>query len=264
MAATVSRRNTIRQGRDESPVDKKCPFWKSMFCEFIGTFFLTFVSAGAMVVASITGELNHIDKILPAGMLVAAMIWSLGAISGAHFNPAVTLAFALRKAFPWRDVPGYWLAQLVASIAAAAALLTLFGQEAHLGATTPRSGDVQSLVMEIIWTYLLIAVILGTAQQHKIVGANAAMAVGMTIILCGLVGGPISGASMNPARSFGPALLGGTMTSYWIYVVGPVIGAGLAVFVTTLLHGSVDGDEEVTALGEEGDNRHKEHDRRQV
>lgn len=259
MSATLNKKKAQETARREAPAEKNCPFWKSMIVEFIGTFFLTLVSAAPIMIAQMTGEVQLIDKVVPAGMLVAAMIYSVGAMSGAHFNPAVTFAFVIRGAFPLRDVPGYWGSQILGSIAAAVVLLSMFGSVAHLGANTPKHGDIQSFVFEIIWTYLLVTVILGTAQQHKSTGPNAALAVGMTIALCGLVGGPISGASMNPARSFGPALFGGAMPTYWIYLAGPLLGAGLAALVTTLLRGPVDGDEERTALGEEGDVRHQAH-----
>ena len=168
-----------------------------------------------------------------------AMIYTIGNVSGAHLNPAVTLAFSLRRDFPWRRVVAYWGAQLIGSMLAALFLLVVFGAKAHLGATmpNPRTGDGAALVTEIALTTLLVTVTLGTAHNERLVGHNAALAVGGTIALAGLFAGPVSGASMNPARSFGPALFGGTFGSYWIYLVGPAVGALIAVGMAWILRG---------------------------
>src|SRR5207244_3510510 len=138
------------------------------------------------------------------GLVVAALIFSIGDVSGAHFNPAVTLAFALRRVFRWRYVPVYWMAQVAGACTAAAVLRALFGLVGDLGMTLPRSGgDDQALVMEVILSGLLVFVVVNTATRHSLIGNDTALAVGATIALCGLFGGPVSGASMNPARSLG-------------------------------------------------------------
>jgi MIP family channel proteins len=222
-----------------------------MLAEAFGAFLLTFVSAAPIVVAALTGELQNIDKVAPSGMVVAALIYTLGNVSGAHFNPAVTFAFALRRVFPWLYVPLYWAAQLVGAAAAGAAVFAMFGSTAHVGANMPHIGIAQSLAMEVLFSMLLVVVILGTANQHRIVGANAALAVGLTISLCGLVGGPVSGASMNPARSLGPALFGDGISVVWIYIVGPLLGAALGVLITWLIQGTPAEEEAEAAAGKD-------------
>ena len=161
------------------------------------------------------------------GLTVMGIILSTGAISGAHLNPAVSLAFALRGDFPWKRVPGYIVLQLVGATLACLFLFAVFGNVEHLGATLPGPGytDWQALLMEIVLTFGLVNVILGTASAAQNVGAIAALGVGGYIALAGLWAAPVSGASMNPVRSFGPALVSGDWTSYWVYVVGPVVGA---------------------------------------
>ena len=218
-------------------------WWRRLFAELLGTFLLTLVAAGADVIGAATGEpADRFGRYVAPALLVMAMIYTIGNVSGAHLNPAVTLAFSLRRDFPWRRVLGYWGAQLAGSLLAALFLLVIFGDKgdkAHLGATmpNPRTGDGAALAMEIVLTALLVTVILGTAHNQRLVGHNAAFAVGGTIALAGLFAGPVSGASMNPARSFGPALLGGAFGSYWIYLVGPVIGALIAAGLAWVLRG---------------------------
>jgi len=214
------------------------PNWKCWAAEFIGTLLLTFVATLPVVIGASSAEITHADKVVSPGLLVMVMIYVLGNLSGAHFNPAVTLAFAVRRSFPWREVLPYWIAQLGGALLASSLVLTVFGDAMHLGATTPAGGaTLPALVTEIITTTMLVMVILGTSTKHKVAGHNAAIAVGATISFCGMIGSPVSGASMNPARSFGPALLGGTMSSYWIYVVGPICGAMIATGLFTLLQG---------------------------
>jgi len=211
---------------------------RRLLAELLGTFALTFVAAGGPVIVAATGATVGLPALVVApALLVMAMIYSVGNLSGAHFNPAVTLAFTLRKDFPWRRVPGYWLAQVVGAVGAALVLRALFGPVGHLGATLPHHGWLAALVMEIVLTFFLLTVILATATNHKIVGHNAALAVAGTISLDGLFAAPISGASMNPARSFGPALVGGEMSTYWIYLAGPLGGALIAVAMAWLLRG---------------------------
>jgi aquaporin Z len=223
---------------------------RRLLAELLGTFALTLVAAGGEVIATISGgAVSPAARVVAPGLLVMAMIYTLGSQSGAHFNPVVTLAFTLRRDFPWGRVPGYWGAQLVGAVLAALLLRLLFGLVGHLGATLPHHGTIQALVMEVMLTFLLITVILGTATNHRLTGPNAAIAVGGTIVLAGLFAGPISGASMNPARSFGPFLVSGQLADAWIYVVGPIAGALLAVIVAWLLRGGTTKEAVETAKG---------------
>ncbi|HZS92867.1 MAG TPA: aquaporin, partial [Chloroflexota bacterium] len=176
--------------------------------ELVGAFALTFVAAGADVISRVSGnEVSNDARAIAPGLLVGAFIYAMGDVSGAHFNPAVTAAFALRGVFRLWRVPLYWVAQMLGAVGAALLLRQLFGDVASLGATQAHHGVSAALVMEIVLSWLLITVILGTATRHQLVGPNAAIAVGATIALCGLFALPISGASMNPARSLGPMIV---------------------------------------------------------
>jgi len=165
------------------------------------------------------------------------MIYATGHISGAHLNPAVTLAFALTRHFPMPRVPVYWLAQLLGATGAALVLRALFGDVAHLGTTLPAGSDGQSFGLEIVLTFFLMFVIMAVATDDRAVGQAAALAIGGTVLLDAMFGGPISGASMNPARSFGPALASGTWGHLWLYILGPIIGAVLGAFIYELVRG---------------------------
>jgi len=229
-------------------------WWRRLFAELVGTFLLTLVAAGADVIGAATGRpADSLARYVAPALLVMAMIYTIGNVSGAHLNPVVTLAFSLRSDFPWRRVLGYWGAQMAGSLLAALFLLVVFGDRAHLGATipNPRTGDGAALVLEIVLTALLVTVILGTAHNQRLVGHNAAFAVAGTIALAGLFAGPVSGASMNPARSFGPALLGGAFGSYWIYLIGPFIGGLLAAGMAWILRGSHSPAAVAAATGDE-------------
>jgi aquaporin Z len=229
---------------------------RRLSAEVVGTFALTLVAAGGDVVNAVSGgEVSFVARMIAPGLLVMAFIYAVGDVSGAHFNPAVTLAFAVRRAFPWVRVPGYIVSQLVGATLAALLLYGLFGGAGHVGATVPHHGWVSSLVMEIVLTFLLLIVILGTATRHSLIGSDAAVAVGATIALCGLFAGPVSGASMNPARSFGPALVGGKMADYWIYLAGPVAGASLALAFVCVLHDHKKQGEEKAASGHTDDGK---------
>jgi aquaporin Z len=220
--------------------DDKRPFLalRRLLAEVLGTFLLTLVAAGGDVIAAVSnGAVSQNARVVAPALLVMAMIYTVGNLSGAHFNPVVSLAFAIRRDFPWHRVPSYWLAQLIGAILAALLLRSLFGLAGHLGETLPHHGALISLIMEIVLTFTLLTVILGTATNHKLVGHNAALAVGGTIALTGLFAAPISGASMNPARSLGPFLVAGQLTDAWIYIVGPLVGGLLAVGVAWLLRG---------------------------
>ncbi len=237
----------LEQKPEEEPSNAR-----SLFAEFFGTAALTTVAAGGEVIASISaGEVSHDARAIAPGLLVMALIYAIGDVSGAHVNPAVTLAFALRRDFPWRKVPAYWIVQIAGAVSAAWLLRTLFGPIAQLGANRPRHGVGVSLVMEILLSWLLITVILGTATRNRLIGPNAAIAVGGTIALCGLFAAPISGASMNPARSLGPALVSGATGHLWIYIIGPVAGSILAVIGTWIMHGGRKPKERDAATGDE-------------
>jgi aquaporin Z len=177
--------------------------------------------------------------VVAPGLMVLAIILFMGAVSGAHLNPGVSLAFAVRGDFPWKRVPGYIIMQLLGATLACLFLLAVFGNVEHLGATLPGPGyhDWQALLMEIAVTAVLLSVILGTASAAQNVGALGALAVGGYIALAGLWSAPVSGTSMNPARSFGPALVSGDWTAYWVYVVGPLVGAAIAVGCAIILRG---------------------------
>lgn len=214
--------------------------WRRLFAELLGTFLLTLVAAGPDTISAATHHtISQPAAVIAPGLLVMSWIYTMGDVSGAHLNPVVTLAFAIRDDFPWKRVPGYMLSQFVGAIGAALLLRALFGDVGHLGATRPAPGlsPVVPLVMEIVLTCLLVTVILGTAHDTRLVGHNAALAVGATIALAGLFSSPVSGASMNPARSLGPALVGADMSTLWIYLVGPLLGALLATAIAWALHG---------------------------
>lgn len=212
--------------------------WRRLFSELLGTFFLVLVAAGGSILHG-QGQISLEAAVVAPGLMVMAIILFMGAVSGAHLNPVVSLAFALRRDFPWKRVPGYVVVQLTGAALACLFLEAVFGNIHHLGATLPGPGYApwQALLMEIVLTGGLVSVILGTASAAQNVGAIAALGVGGYIALAGLWSAPVSGASMNPARSFGPALVSGDFTSYWVYVVGPLVGALLAVGCAFVLRG---------------------------
>jgi aquaporin Z len=212
--------------------------YRRLFSELLGTFMLVLVAAGGGLLHA-KGEISLAAAVVAPGLMVMAIILFMGAVSGAHLNPAVSLAFAGRGDFPWRRVPGYIIVQLLGATLACLFLLAVFGNVEHLGATLPGPGyhDWQALLMEIALTAVLVSVILGTASAAQNVGAIGALGVGGYIALAGLWSAPVSGTSMNPARSFGPALVSGDWTSYWVYVVGPLFGAAIAVGCAWILRG---------------------------
>jgi aquaporin Z len=213
---------------------------RRLFSEFLGTFLLVVVGAGGAVVgAASDGQIERAAAVTAPGLMVMAMILFMGAVSGAHLNPAVTLSFTLRGDFPWRRVPGYVVAQLAGACAAVLLLRITFGDIGGLGATVPGSGfsDLQAMTIELLLTFGLLSTILGTASSAQNVGPLSALAVGAYIVLAGLWASPVSGASMNPARSFGPELVSGDFDSYWVYLAGPLLGGALAVLVAVLLRG---------------------------
>jgi aquaporin Z len=217
--------------------------WRRLFSELLGTFFLVLVGAGGGVVnAASHGAIPLAVRVAAPGLMVLGIILFMGAIGGAHLNPAVSLSFAARGDFPWRRVPGYIVMQLLGSTLACLLLWAIFGKIAQLGATEPGAGftAMQAMWIEMILTVGLVSVILGTASAAQNVGPMSAIAVGAYIILAGFWAAPVSGASMNPARSFGPDLATGDFSNYWVYIVGPIVGGLIAVGFAFVLRGRSD------------------------
>ena len=194
--------------------------------EFVGTFLLVFAGPGAVVIDGVSGGgVGSLGIGLSFGLAVMAAIYAVGHISGTHINPAVTVAFALSRHFPWTQVPAYLIAQLLGATAASAALLGLFGGVSNLGATVPSDSPFQALGLEVILTLLLMFVVSAVATDARAVGQAAAIAIGGYVALAATFSGPITGASMNPA------LLSGTWTNHWVYWVGPLAGAVLGALL---------------------------------
>ena len=215
--------------------------WRRLFSELFGTFLLVVVAVGGgMVNARFGGNaVPAAARAVAPALMVMAIILFMGAVSGAHLNPAVTIAFLLRGNFPWRRVPSYIVAQLAGAVLATLTLLGLVGSHGSAGLTLPGPGvsTGTALLWEVLLTTGLVSVVLGTASGAQQLGPVAAFGVGTYIALAGLVGGPMSGASMNPARSLGPALVLGNWTAWWAYLFGPVIGAVIAVPIAYILRG---------------------------
>jgi aquaporin Z len=229
--------------------------WRRIFSELLGTFLLVLAGAGGGVVNAAThGSIGRAAAVTAPALTVLAVILFMGAVSGAHLNPAVTLAFAARRDFPWRRVPGYLLAQLIGATLACLLLWAMFGKVGMLGATEPGPGfsNVQAMFMELVLTAGLVSVILGTASRAQNVGALSAIAVAGYIALAGLWSSPVSGASMNPARSFGPDLAIADFSHYWVYLAGPLAGALIAVFLAWVLRGRADTGGAMAAQGDLG------------
>jgi aquaporin Z len=214
--------------------------WRRLFSEILGTFMLVMAGAGAPMVNAVShGQISRTAAVAAPGLTVAAIILFMGAVSGAHLNPVVTIAFGLRSDFPWRRAAGYIVAQLLGASLAIVFLRAVIGNVGELGATLPGAGihDWQAMLIELALTAGLVSTILGTASGAQNVGALSAVGVGAYIVLAGLWASPISGASMNPARSFAPDLVRGDFGSFWVYLAGPLIGALLAVLFAIVLRG---------------------------
>lgn len=202
---------------------------KRFFAEFLGTYFLVFAGTGAIVIDEVShGSVTHVGVALTFGLIVLAMIYTVGDVSGAHLNPAVTFGFWSARRISLPDVLLYVPSRVIGAVAASASLRFLFPQNALLGSTMPAGSEVQSLVLEFILTLLLMLTILNVSTGAKEKGITAGIAIGSVIALEAMFAGPICGASMNPARSFGPALLSGHFEHLWLYFVGPILGAGVA------------------------------------
>jgi aquaporin Z len=214
--------------------------WRRLFSEVLGTFMLVLVAAGGgMMSQAFPDTISRSAAVVAPGLMVLAIILFMGKISGAHLNPAVSIAFAVRRDFPWWRVPGYIVAQLGGATLAALILHAIIDVSAKYGSNYPASGysSMAAFWMELLLTLGLVSVILGTASGAQNVGIVGAFGVGSYIALAGLWGSPISGASMNPARTFGPDLVSTTFTDYWVYIAGPLAGAVIAVAIAFVLRG---------------------------
>jgi MIP family channel proteins len=210
---------------------------RRLAAEFVGTFTLVFAGCGAVMVDAKTHALGHLGVALSFGLVIMVMIYAVGHVSGAHFNAAVTFAFALTRHFPWPRAVGYWLAQLLGAVTAAAILRGSLGTIADVGATLPSGSQGQSFLWEAVLSFFLMFVIMAVATDTRAVGEAAAIAIGGTIALDALVGGPISGASMNPMRSLAPALVSGNLHALWLYIVAPLLGTSLGALAYQLIRG---------------------------
>ena len=214
--------------------------WRRLFSEVMGTFLLVVVAAGGgMMNAAFDGVIGRVAAVVAPGLMVMAMILFMGKVSGAHFNPAVSIGFALRGDFPWKRVPGYVVAQIIGALLAALLLQFVVGVSASNGATYPANSTTPlvACLMEAVLTFGLLSVILGTASGAQNIGVIGALGVGGYIALAGLWASPLSGASMNPVRSLAPDVVANDYTAYWVYVVGPLLGMTLAVLAAFVLRG---------------------------
>jgi len=239
--------------RFEADTLRSRPLWIRLIIEFLGTFILVTVAAGAGVINHYAGgnPISRTAAVIAPGAVVMAMIYAWGPLSGLHINPAVTFAFTGRGVFPMKWVVPYWLVQFGGAICAALFLQLMFGDVAEGGnypISTP-GGEWKSLVMEMLLTAILVSIILNTATGHRSIGHNAAIAVGATVALLGLFASPISGASMNPARTLGPDIVANDYTGWWVYVAGDLAGAAIAVIIITLVRGLPDRAEREAAQG---------------
>jgi aquaporin NIP len=221
------------------PLDHSLPLWRRSLAESLAAFALVFAGCGAIVAnARYEGTLGTVGVGVVFGLVIMVMVYATGHLSGAHINPAVTTAFALTRHLPGRDALAYVIAQLSGATLGALLLLAVWpDQPAQLGATLPSVGEGSAFVYEAVLTALLMFVIMAVATDTRAVGAAAAIAIGGTVGLDAIFGGPVTGASMNPARSFGPALAAGEWHDFWLYVLGPLVGAAFGAFAYQLIRG---------------------------
>ena len=222
------------------------PLVRALVAESIGTFALVFAGCGAVMVDAKTHQLGHVGVAITFGLVIMFGIYAVGHISGAHFNAAVTFAFALTRHFPWPRAVAYWAAQFVGAVTAAALLRGSLGNIADVGATLPSGSQGQSFLWELVMSAFLMFVILAVATDTRAVGEAAAIAIGGTIGLDAMFGGPISGASMNPMRSLGPALVSGNLHALWVYILAPVVGASLGGLAYQFVRGEQPRPAELT------------------
>ncbi|CAI9087849.1 OLC1v1022033C1 [Oldenlandia corymbosa var. corymbosa] len=227
------------------------PFMQKLIAEVAGTYFLIFAGCGSVVVNNARDNTITFPGIsIVWGLAVMVVVYSVGHISGAHLNPAVTIAFATCKRFPWKQVPAYVLAQVIGSTLASGTLRLIFnGHQDHFSGTLPNGTDLQSLVLEFIITFYLMFIISGVATDNRAIGELAGLAVGATVLLNVMFAGPISGASMNPARSLGPAIVSNKYKSLWVYMVGPTTGAIAGAWVYNLIRFTDKPLREITKSG---------------
>ncbi|MCU1401208.1 MAG: hypothetical protein JWN62_4317 [Acidimicrobiales bacterium] len=234
-----------RPSEDEPP-----PLFRQAAAEIVGTFFLTLAGAGIEIVDVLhPGDIDRIVKAGAPAAVVAAMIYSIGDVSGAHLNPAVTIMFALRRVFEWRRVPVYWLSQIAGALLAALTLRAMFGTVRSVGLSEIHLTASRAVVIEAVFTALLLIVILNSSHKHSLIGTEAALAVGAALFACGLVAGELTTASFNPARSLGPAIVAGDFHNLWVFLVGPTMGAVAALGIVAVLHPRANTDEQEAAEG---------------
>jgi aquaporin NIP len=209
---------------------------KKYISEFIGTFSMIFCGTGAMTVNEVTGgQVTHVGIAITWGLIVMAMIYAFGETSGAHFNPAVSIAFAFAKKFAWKEVPKYIIAQILGAFAASLVLWFLFPESETLGATIPTVDVWRAFVLELLLTFFLMVVIINVSTGSKEMGIIAGIAVGGVVLLEAMFAGPITNASMNPARSIAPNIVSGNIEGLWLYILAPILGALLAVVSCKLI-----------------------------
>lgn len=231
------------------------PDYRPELAEALGVFALVFAGAGAIMVNAVTGALGHVGVALTFGFVIVVLIYAMGHICGAHYNPAITLAFAATGHFPWRRVPTYLLAQVVGAVVAAFLLRALLGTTANVGATALAAGFPvwKGFVVEAVATFFLALVIIGSATDTRAAPGFAGLAIGLTVGLDALFAGPLTGASMNPARSLGPALASGVWTDAWLYVAAPIVGALAAMATYEFLRAGRLGIDAKAPLGSLGE-----------